>query len=136
MFSKGFRICVSILGVYSVIYFGSNLLKYGTPIAPPGSAATEMESRQAKSQPEYQSSGRDAQAVLNEVAQKYRFSRFIDTWGAGKGLFLPEDAWSNLSSSDQQTLVKYAESQRLTGILVGKQLAENNISVDRTVWER
>jgi hypothetical protein len=81
------------------------------------------------------SSDQAAQSILKDITQKYGFSRFVDTWGMGKqGLFLPEEAWGNLSPSEQKILIDYAQSKQLTAIVVGKQLAPNNISLDRTVW--
>lgn len=98
----------------------------------------------AVSQPDAQSSSfakpnydpeKKAQALLDEISQKYNFSRFIDTWGMGtQGLFLPEEAWVNLSPDQQQILIKYAEYKKLKGIVVGRSLGNNNISLDRTVW--
>lgn len=78
-----------------------------------------------------------AQAVFDRVTEKYGYSRFIDTWGMGtQGLFLPEDAWNDLSSDKKQVMVEYAQYCGLKAIVVGKQLSQNNISLDRTVWER
>jgi hypothetical protein len=73
----------------------------------------------------------------SEVTEKYGYSRFIDTWGMGtQGLFWPEDAWNDLSSDKKQVMVEYAQYCGLKAIVVGKQLSQNNISLDRTVWER
>lgn len=51
-----------------------------------------------------------------------------------QGLFLPEEAWSNLSPSQKQVLIDYAEFKNFKGIVVGKLLGPNNIALDRTVW--
>jgi GUN4-like/Caspase domain len=76
-----------------------------------------------------------AQLILKDITQKYGFSRFVDTWGMGtQGLFLPEDAWKDLSYSQQKTLIDYVQSKKFKAIVIGKQLAPNNISLDCTVW--
>jgi uncharacterized caspase-like protein len=76
-----------------------------------------------------------AQLILKDITQKYGFSRFFDTWGVGtQGLFLPEDAWKDLSYSQQKTLIDYVQSKKFKAIVIGNQLAPNNISLDRTVW--
>lgn len=77
----------------------------------------------------------EAQAILRQVTQKYSYSRFIETWGKGtQGLYLPEEAWNELASSQRNTLINYAQSKQLKAIIIGKQLAPNNIALDRTVW--
>ncbi len=81
------------------------------------------------------SSDQEAQSILSEIKQKYGFSHFVDTWGLGtKGLFLPETAWDNLSTGQQNVLINYAQSKNFKAIIIGAQLAPNNIALDRTVW--
>lgn len=78
-----------------------------------------------------------AKAILNQIESQYGFSRFIDTWGMGTyGLYIPEEAWYGLSPSQQQTLIDYAQSNSFEAILVGRLKGSNNMSIDRTVWER
>jgi hypothetical protein len=77
----------------------------------------------------------EVQSILVQIQQKYNFSRFIETWGVGtQGLYLPEEAWNQLSLEQRQVLIDYAQSKNLRGIVVGRQLGPNNIALDRTVW--
>jgi len=76
-----------------------------------------------------------AKQILDEIKRKYNYSRFIDTWGNGtQGLFLPDEAWNNLSPSQKQVLIDLARTQNLRGIVVGRLLGVDNIALDRTVW--
>jgi hypothetical protein len=80
-------------------------------------------------------SDQEVQSILSEITQKYGFSHFVDTWGLGtKGLFLPETAWNQLSPSQRNVLINYAQSKNFKAIIIGAQLAPNNIALDRTVW--
>lgn len=112
--------------VVGFLLLGTFFNKSGSTDSTPSSSSTSAQ---------VVNSDKEAQAILDKVTQKYGYSRFIDTWGMGtQGLFLPEQAWNELSSSEHTTLITYAQSKKLTAIVVGKQLAPNNISLDRTVW--
>ncbi len=51
-----------------------------------------------------------------------------------RGLFLPEEAWNQLSLGQRQALIDDARSKNLKAIVVGRLLGPNNIALDRTVW--
>ncbi len=104
----------------------------------PGEILEETRSKLASSQPRKTQKSeleQDALEIFYAIEQKYNFSRFIDIWGMGtQGLFLPEEAWDNLSSDQKEILIRYAQSEKLRAIIVGKQKEPNNIFLDRTVW--
>jgi len=125
---KNKKVFVFVLA--SVLNFIGMLIPSPQPTATPQVETQSTSFAKSDYDPE-----KKAQALLDEISQRYNFSRFIDTWGMGtQGLFLPEEAWTDLSPDQQQTLIKYAESKKLKGIVVGKSLGNNTISLDRTVW--
>jgi hypothetical protein len=115
--------------------FGNKTVPVVVATSPAMPSQLEQEASAALEQEASAAIDSKTKTILENITKAYGFSRFIDTWGMGtQGLFLPEDAWKKLSESDKNTLIQYSKNKKFRGIVVGKLLSKNNISIDDTVW--
>ena len=76
-----------------------------------------------------------AKKIFDKITEKYNFDRFVDTWGGGRALYLPEEAWYKLlSDKGRQILITYCKNNNLMAINVGGIKSYNVIYIDHTVW--
>lgn len=89
-----------------------------------------LEQEQAK-----KNNAQRAKKIFDKITEKYNFDRFVDTWGTGRALYLPEEAWYKLlSDKGRQILILYCKNNNLKAINVGGIKSYNVIYIDHTVW--
>jgi hypothetical protein len=80
-------------------------------------------------------SGDTAESILKGITNNYGFSRFIDTWGRGKALYIPSEAWNNLNDQQRNMLIDYSKKSGLNAIDIGRLKSSDNMYIDSTVWQ-
>ncbi len=96
----------------------------------------EYAAKNPKPEPSEISKASTSEEILDAITKKYNFNRFVDTWGPGQGLYIPQEAWQQLSFNQQSLLIDHARSKNYQAIIIGRIKSQNLMFIDRTVWEK
>lgn len=76
----------------------------------------------------------DVEALFARIEKEYGYKPRLDTWGPGKGLFVPRKAWYAIKSAEQLMLIKYCRRMNARAIVVGEVKSKDVITLDDQVW--